>query len=312
MMSVAARDWTAQRERSNMFALRVMAWIAVHLGRRVARWVLVPISIYFVLFSPAARRHSRRYLKRALGRDATWSDGYRHVHTFASTVLDRVWFVLGRLDGFDVRMSGTEVVTASLAEGRGAFLVGAHLGSFEVLHAQGDRLPGLRVAMVMYPDNARMIHAVLQAIAPDFKLGIIALGRSGATLEIRDWLDGGGLAGMLGDRFLPQESARAGSSTVMLPFLGVPAPFTDGPFRLAMLLKRQMIFMVGLYRGGNRYEVRFEELADFRTPIADAAGRERALHDAMARYVTRLEALCREAPYNWFNFHDFWHEDALA
>jgi predicted LPLAT superfamily acyltransferase len=311
-MTLAAQDWTAQRERSNMLALRVMAWIAVHLGRRVARWVLVPISIYFVLFSPKARRQSRRYLKRVLGRDANWIDGYRHVHTFASTVLDRVWFVLGRLEDFDVRVSGADHVLDCLSEGRGAFLLGAHIGSFEVQHAMGNQLPGLRVAMVMYPDNARMIHAVLQAIAPKFELGIIALGRSGATLEIRDWLDGGGLAGMLGDRSLPNESLRAGSGTVMLPFLGVPAPFTDGPFRLAMLLKRRMIFMVGLYHGGNRYEVRFEELADFRTPIADAAARERALRDAMIRYAAKLEGLCREAPYNWFNFHDFWYEDAVA
>ena len=27
---------------------------------------------------------------------------------------------------------------------------------------------------------------------------------------------------------------------------------------------------------------------------------------ALARYVATLEALCREAPYNWFNFFDFW------
>ena len=26
----------------------------------------------------------------------------------------------------------------------------------------------------------------------------------------------------------------------------------------------------------------------------------------MQRYVSTLEALCREAPYNWFNFYDFW------
>jgi predicted LPLAT superfamily acyltransferase len=26
----------------------------------------------------------------------------------------------------------------------------------------------------------------------------------------------------------------------------------------------------------------------------------------MQRYVTRLEFHCRRAPYNWFNFYDFW------
>ena len=29
----------------------------------------------------------------------------------------------------------------------------------------------------------------------------------------------------------------------------------------------------------------------------------------MQRYVATLERLCREAPYNWFNFYDFWADD---
>jgi predicted LPLAT superfamily acyltransferase len=97
----------------------------------------------------------------------------------------------------------------------------------------------------------------------------------------------------------------------MLPFLGRPAGFTDGPLRLAQLLRRRVVFMVGLYRGGRRYQVRFEELADFSAPPADPAERERRLQAALAAYVARLESLVREAPYNWFNFYDYWQEDAI-
>lgn len=310
MSATTARDWTAAQERSNMLALRTIAWIATRLGRPVARLVLHPITLYFVLFAPAARRQSRRYLARALGRPATWADVYRHVHAFASVALDRIWFACGRMDQFEMQISGSPLVDSTLEEGRGAFLLGAHIGSFEALHAVGTSHPGLRVAMVMYPDNARMIHSVLQALAPGFALDIIPIGQRGSALKIRDWLDGGGLTGLLGDRFVPGDGVDGGS--VELPFLGLPTRFTDGPMRLAMMLRRHVIFMVGLYRGGRRYEVRFESLADFRNPPADAAERERLVQQAIADYVRRLEALCREAPYNWFNFHDYWHEDHLA
>jgi hypothetical protein len=302
----ATTDWAATPERSNRVALRVMAWIAVRLGRRVARAVLHPIALYFLAFAPTARRHSQRYLARVLGRAPTWADSYRHFHAFAATVLDRVYFARGQMHAFQLTLQGADLLDATLAEGRGAFMLGAHIGSFEALHAVGENRPGMRVAMVMYPDNARMIHAVLQSVAPQFKLGIIPVGRAGSTLAIRDWLDGGGLAGLLGDRFLPADTTRAGSVT--LPFLGAPAHFTEGPLRLAQLLRRRVIFMVGLYRGGNRYDVRFEELADFSQRVADPAAREQQLHAALAAYVARLEALVREAPYNWFNFHDFWNE----
>ena len=306
-----AAHWAAAPERSNRLALGVMAWIAVHLGRRVARWVLHPITLYFLCFAPAARRHSSRYLQRALGRKPGLADRYRHFHTFSATVLDRIYFVRGAMHEFELQVSGDDLMDATLAEGQGAFMLGAHIGSFEALHAAGAAgaaRPGMKVAMVMYPDNARLIHGVLQSVAPQFKLSIIPIGRAGSTLAIRDWLDGGGLAGLMGDRFLPGDPARAGS--VALPFLGVAARFNDGPLRLAQLLRRRVIFMVGLYRGGRRYDVRFEPLADFRPRVDDAAERERLVRQALATYVARLEVLVREEPYNWFNFHDFWREDA--
>lgn len=307
----APAAWAAQRERSNRLALRLMAWIAVHLGRPVARLLLHPITGYFLLFSPGPKRQTRRYLQRALGREPGWADHYRQVHAFASVVLDRVYLARGGLDRFRIQVTGGELVHQLLVEGRGAFMIGAHVGSFEALHAvgKGQQLP---VAMVMFPDNARLIHGVLQAVAPNLALEIIAIGRPGSTLKIRDWLDRGGLVGVLGDRVPPVGSGGgAGGRTdnVSLPFLGTPAVFNDGPLRLAMLLRRKVMFMVGLYRGGDRYDVRFELLADFSQPEADPARREQQLRAALQAYVTRLEALCREAPSNWFNFHDFWNED---
>jgi predicted LPLAT superfamily acyltransferase len=300
--------WTQQSERGNRVGLRLMAWIALAFGRRVARLLLHPITCYFLAFAPQARRHSARYLARALGRPPTLADRYRHFHSFASTVLDRVYLARGRVDDFDLHLEGATFMDALVAQGRGALLIGAHLGSFEALHAVGASRPGLRVAMAMYPDNARMIHEALQAIAPGFELDIIAIGRPSSTLAVRDRLDAGGLVGMLGDRVLGPEGPRSG--LVQLPFLGQTARFSDGPFRLALLLKRRLVFMVGLYRGGARYDVRFEPLADFSAAPADAAARDNLLRDALQGYVQRLEDLCREAPYNWFNFYDFWNEDA--
>ena len=304
-----AADWSRTPERSNALALRAMCAFALVCGRRAARWILVPITLYFFITATAPRRHAQRYLGRALGRPAGWRDTWRLFFSFASTILDRVYLLRNRLDLFDLTVDGGELVTAIAAAGRGAFLVGAHVGSFEALHAAGRSQAGLRVAMVMYPDNARMISQALAAIAPDAKPDIIALGRVDAMLRIRDWLDGGGFAGLLADRTLPGMSARTGSVTV--PFLGRDAVFPDGPFRLAALLRRRVVFMAGVYEGGATYRVRFEALADFTTGDVDTAARERRIRDAIAAYAARLEALCRERPYNWFNFHDFWREDEV-
>ncbi|MEO5845093.1 MAG: acyl-CoA synthetase [Caldimonas sp.] len=305
-----ATAWTRQRELSNRRQMRVMRVLAIFAGRRATRLLLPPIVCVAIL-DRATRRHSARYLTRVLGRPATWGDVYRHLHTFLGSVLDRVFLLQERFALFRFKASGIEAIMAPFARGEGVLAFGAHLGSFEALRMIGHD-KGLRVAMIMYEDNARFINEALAELAPRAALHTIALGRLDAMLAIRRWLDEGGVAGLLADRSLPGMSQR--SKAIALPFLGAPALFPDGPFRLAAMLRRKVVFMAGLYRGGRDYDLRFVELADFSTlPAGAAAGSERdaAIRAAMLRYVATLESLCREAPYNWFNFYDFWADADL-
>jgi len=300
--AAAPTAWTRQRERSNRFLLLMMRWLALALGRRATRVLLHPIVGFFIL-DRATRAHSARYLSRALARPATWGDVYRHLHAFASTVLDRVYLLQERFDEFRFSASGRDAILVPFARGDGVLAFGAHLGSFEALRMIGHD-KGLRIAMIMYEDNARLINETLAALAPQAELRTIALGRVDAMLSLRRWLDEGGVAGLLADRTLAAGSQR--SRLVAIPFLGTPALFADGPFRLAAMLRRRVVFMAGLYRGGRDYDLRFVDLADFGALDVSAAGRDAAVRAALERYVATLEALCREAPYNWFNFYDFW------
>ena len=189
-----------------------------------------------------------------------------------------------------------------MAQGRGAFLIGAHLGSFEVLRAVGRRQPGLRIAMAMYEENARKINAALTAINPNAQQDIIALGHIDSMMRVHELLARGTVVGMLGDRSLGKDDTRD------VDFLGEPAALPLGPFRMAAIMKCPVLFMTGLYRGGNRYDIHFEILADF-SSVAPR-GRTLAVQAAMTRYAALLERFCRAAPYNWFNFFDFWQAPA--
>ncbi|MDP1685764.1 acyl-CoA synthetase [Hydrogenophaga sp.] len=291
-------DWMQQKERSHLGLLRLMVWISLRLGRPVGRLVLRGIALYFVLFSPKARRNGRAYLARALGRAPTWRDGYRHVLSFASTVHDRIYLLNDRFDLFDIRITGHDAVQQALDRQPGAFLVGAHLGSFEVLRAMAHQHARTPVAMLMFEDNARKINAILHAINPHAQQDVVALGHPDSMLRARDKLDAGFLVGMLADRSL------ANDATAECMLLGAPARFPLGPWRMAAMLRRPVFFMSGLYLGGNRYELHFELLADFST--IDRGERDAAMARAMQAYADRLSVLCRRAPYNWFNFFDFW------
>ncbi|NML25835.1 acyl-CoA synthetase [Zoogloea sp. G-4-1-14] len=280
--------------------MRLMVWLSLTLGRHLSRLVLHGIAVYFLLFAPRARRASADYLWRILGRRPGLAERYRHILGFATTIHDRIYFLNGRFELFDIEISGAELIDAHLAGGRGVLLFGAHLGSFEALRAIGRNRTDRAVCMLMHAENARKINSVLAAINPAATQDILPLGKLDSMLHLRDRLDAGQMIGVLADRNPGKDGVTP------IPFLGSPAAFPTGPFRLAAMLRRPVLFMCGAYLGGNRYRISFSPLADFSQ--VDRKGRDAAITAAQAAYVALLETRCREAPYNWFNFFDFWGE----
>ena len=292
------QEWATRREHGSVPLLRLMVWLALRLGRAPARLLLYPICAYFLAFAADSRAASRDYLRRVLEHPPSWLDRWRHFLAFGACVLDRVFLLNDRTDLFDISIQGGEVVRELLKPGKGCLLFGAHLGSFEVLRAMARREGDLRVSLVMYQDNARKTNAALNAINPVLEMEIIALGESGSMLAVASRLDEGHIVGLLADRGLDEQSMAP------LPFLGAPARFPVGPFRMAALLRRPVVLMLGLYRGGNRYDIVFEQIAAPEDFSDGATGP--AIERMMRRYVERLAFHCREAPYNWFNFYRFW------
>jgi predicted LPLAT superfamily acyltransferase len=283
-----------------MALLRIMAFVSLHLGRTLSRIPLYGIAIYFFLFAPGARRHSRRYLRLALGRRPGARDRFRQILSFATTIHDRVYLINEQFGIFNITLEGETQILALVDKGRGALLMGAHMGSFEVMHSLGRRRHGLKVAMAMYEENARKINAILAAINPHLESDIVSLGRIDAMLNIAERLDHGAFVGVLGDRTLGGEPVQA------VTLLGERAYLPTGPMRAAAILRCPVFFMAGLYRGKNHYHVVFEPVADFSS--TPAAPRHFAVRSAIDRYAALLDQYCRSDPYNWFNFHDFWRK----
>ena len=298
-------DWARHRERGSIALLRLMAFVSLRLGRTLSRIPLYGIAIYYFLFAPTARRHSRRFLHLALGRPPRALDRFRQILTFASTIHDRVYLINEQFELFNVTLEGEDLVRAQSDSGRGALLMGAHMGSFEVMHSLGRRNRGLNVAMAMYEENARKINATLAAINPSVMSNIVPLGRLDSMLDIAERLDQGAFVGVLGDRTLGREPVQP------VTLLGERAYLPTGPMRAAAILRCPVFFMVGLYRGKNNYHVVFERVADFSSTPAGV--RNVAVRSAIERYAAVLDRYCRSDPYNWFNFYDFWRgQDGIS
>jgi predicted LPLAT superfamily acyltransferase len=292
--------WLGQRERGSWIMLRFMIWMALSVGRPAARALLYPICVYYLVFSRHARRAIRPFLTRALGRPIGWRDLYRQYHCFASTILDRVYLLAGQYSRFNIDIRGLELLQDRLARGQGCILLGSHLGSFEIVRAIGLNQPALEIKVLMYEQNAPMIHDFFRDLNLPVADAVIQAGLPDTMLRVKECLDRGGVVGILGDRFLKQDQ------TTPCKFFGTLAEFPAGTMRLASILKSPVILFFGLYRGGSRYEVHFELLADEVT--IDRQHRDRDIQQWTQRYADRLESYCRLAADNWFNFYDFWGE----
>jgi predicted LPLAT superfamily acyltransferase len=260
--------------------------------------LLYPICAYFLAFSSLSRAASRQYLAKVLERDVRLRDVFRHYHVFASCALDRVFLLNDRTQLFDLVVHGEDVVVDQLKQGAGCFLFGAHFGSFEVVRSIGRQHRQVEVSLVMYEANARKIGAVLNAINPHLALDVIGLGRANSMIEVEERVARGHFVGILADRGLEQERR------VRRDFLGAPAYFPEGPFRMISMLNHPVILMFGVYGGGQRYDVFFERLWSASGNRTEAPAE--SADAVLSHYVRRLEHYCRLAPYNWFNFYDFW------
>ncbi len=278
--------------------LRLITWIALRLGRAPARALLYPICSYFLLLSPRARRASRTYLERVLKRRVGVRDVFRHYHCFGATILDRVFLLSGRSGLFAVEVHGAEIVRDRARRGQACILLGAHLGSFEVLRTFGATGAGLPIKILMYEDNARRVRAMARYLNPALAEEIIPIGGIDSLLQVKAQLDQRTHIGILGDRVQPHDRV------VYCQFLGHTAAFPAGPMLLAASAGVPVVLCLGLYAGANRYSIHCELLAE-RIEFS----RSRRLEDLQhwtQRYASRLEHYARLAPYNWFNFYDFW------
>ena len=296
------QNWTQQPERGSRFWLWTIVWLALNVGRGTARILLYPISAFFLLFAKQSRQASQTYLTRLENKPAGWLGTFRHYHTFAETILDRVFVFVGRSDFLGLDVQGFNLLQAQLDKGEGCLLLGAHFGSFELLRGLGLTRQHLPIKALVYQDNSPIVRTLFQHLNPSLAAQVINIGAADSLVGVDQHVGQGGMLAILGDR-----SILLGGKRVRCEFLGEPAWFPAAPTLLAHLLKVPVIFFYCLRLGPGRYSIRFERFAE-RIELP-RQNRDAAIAEWVRRYAAKLEQHCRLAPYNWFNFYDFWSQE---
>ena len=291
--------WLTRRERGALSMMKLTAFLAKSFGRRALRPLVRAIALYYTLFDREAVAASRDWLSRVHERPPQRREVFDHITTFAQVTLDRLFIAMQQTEPFELERTGNEHLRELTANGRGAILLGAHLGSFEAMRmaGRGEHFP---VTIVGHFENAATITALLRELDSEFDGTVIHAGKDpiALALELRDAIDRGDFIALLGDRI------GLNDKTVTVPFFGSPARFAAGPFLLAAILKAPVYLVFGLFEEPNRYALYCEPFEE--EVVLPRGAREEALRELASRYAGRLETYARRAPNNWFNFFDFW------
>ena len=295
------QHWSDKKERSNPATLRLICWIALNTSRFIARLFLYPITLYFYLTSAQVRIASRHYLRRITGLTGNPWQVAKHIFYFSATILDRVYFLTDQFHRFEIKIHGIEHIEEQQASGKGCILLGAHLGSFELLRALAiqNKMP---FKILMYHDHNAMITKVFNSLNPDIEKSVINLANENAMLKMNECLIAGEMVGMLGDRYVKSDKK------ISCELLGSEVEFPAGPVTLATVTNVPIIFFCGVYCGKNKYEIHIEKLAEAKKLPRNR--RRSYVNETTKYYVDRIEYYVKKYPYNWFNFYDFWHDEA--
>lgn len=310
--------WARIEERGIYLGLRLMLGVYRLLGRPFFSALLMPVMAYFFMSARTARQASRHFLARvhqmphgpgalgiAPGSKPGWSASFRHFYEFGQSILDKIAAWTGGIGLEDVTLENEEIFDEAMAAGQGLLLIGSHLGNMEVCRALARRHAGLRLNVLVHTRHSENFSRLMREANPEAEVALIQTTEIGpaTAIALQEAVGRGEVVVIAGDRTPESGSGRHGWA----PFLGHDAPFPEGPYIMASLLKCpvQLLFCVKVE---GRYRISFERFSPLLT--LPRARRADILQDCVTRFAARLEHHTLRAPYQWFNFFDFWNQAA--
>ena len=299
-------QWNELKEKGGMLPLMLMLWFYRLGGRLLCRFVLYVVIMWYWLFAQTAKQASLNYLKKihAFAGAASpfpnppniWHT-YSHLMQFGECIMDKIEGWLGRIDAEKLQLHGHEHFRAHYQ--KGAIIVVSHFGNIELLRAiKSDHVQKINV--LVYQKHATQFNHFLKKLNQNADVQLLSVDELGVetALILQEKLAQGEWIIMAADR-VPVQSDRV----QQVSFLQEPALWPQGAWILASLLKVPML-AVFCYRMGDGFDVHIHPLVE--RLALPRANRLAAMQTVTQSYVALLEQHCIRAPYQWFNFYDFW------
>ncbi|AYL63377.1 glycosyltransferase family 2 protein [Citrobacter youngae] len=309
----SSTHWAQQQEVKGLWGMRLMLLVWRLLGRKAFSLLLYPVVGVYWLTASTARKASQSWIRRVRAqliarRMPVPSNltSYQHFLRFGGAMLDKIASWRGELHvGRDVVFAPGAEETLNVSDPRGKLLLASHLGDVEACRALAQLQGSKTINALVFSDNAQRFKKIMEEMAPQAGLNLLPVNDIGpdTAILLKEKLDRGEWIAIVGDR-IAVTTQRGGEWRVCWSrFMGQVAPFPQGPFILASILRCPVDLIFAL-RQQEKLRIHCEPFAD--PLLLPRATRQQALQNTVDRYAERLEHYALQSPLDWFNFFDFW------
>ncbi|MFI2989808.1 acyltransferase [Klebsiella aerogenes] len=309
----ASPHWARQQEVKGLWGMRLMLLVWRLLGRKAFSLLLYPVVGVYWLTAATARRASQQWITRVREQLAARQmpipptlTSYRHFQRFGEAMLDKIASWRGELQfGRDVVFTAGAEETLNISDPRGKLLLVSHLGDVEACRALAQLQGGKTINALVFSENAQRFKQIMTEMAPQAGLNLMPVNDIGpdTAILLQEKLDRGEWIAIVGDRIAVNPQRGGEWRVCWSRFMGQAAPFPQGPFILAAILRCPVNLLFALRQQG-KLRIYCEPFAD--PLLLPRADRQQALQHIIDRYAERLEHYALQSPLDWFNFFDFW------
>ena len=275
------------------------------------------VAFFYLISSKRARIECRTYQKQLYeyseGKEPVKSSAYKQIRSFCLCVIEKMqgWLGKCKYDKIICHEDDMQELLHRLEKGKGAFLIGSHLGNIELLRGlssfgENGINKNISVTTIMEKNATAVFNKTIMEINPNAGFQVIDPSEINpdTIIALQERIENGGLVVVAADR----PSANSRNRVIRKKFLGKEADFPYGVFVLASLLKVPTYYVFGLRDKesslNSRYHMCIEKSAvDLNCGRAE---REEKLKDLCDEFVGKLEKYCMKFPYQWYNFYNFW------
>ncbi|KFB99306.1 glycosyl transferase/lysophospholipid acyltransferase [Trabulsiella guamensis ATCC 49490] len=233
-------------------------------------------------------------------------NSYHHFLRFGHAMLDKIAGWRGEIQlGRDMVFAPGAEAALSPEDPQGKLILASHLGDIEACRAIAQ-LKGVRtINALVFSDNAQRFKQIMEEMAPQAGLNLLPVTDIGpeTAMLLKEKLDRGEWVAIVGDRIAVNPQRGGHWRVTWSPFMGQRAPFPQGPFILASILRCPVLLLFALRQQG-KLHIHCEPFAD--PLLLPRAERQAVLEHTIHRYAERLEHYALISPLDWFNFFDFW------